>query len=163
MKLAHSHKNGFSLIEIFVVIGVIAILAAVSFTTLVNRRSRTEFDGTTRRVAALLREAQSHSMAQKDGTTWGVHLENSTATSPFYAIFKTSYSTSGQIGYYRLPTSIQYATSSIAEGGSIDSTFAQISGLPSASSSITLELTGGGSAVTASSTITVNTNGLISF
>lgn len=143
---SRSSKKGFTTIELLIVIGFIAVLGVVVLVSLVGRRSRLEFDNTVKQIATLLREAQSRSMAQASSTEWGVHFENSTTTTPSYALFATSYATSTRIGYYRLPQSVRYATSSVAEGESLDVTFAQITGLPSTSTSITLELTtsGGG-------------------
>ena len=132
--------------ELLIVLGFVVILSIVVLPSLYGRRSRIDLDNTTRQIVALLREAQSRSMAQASSTSWGVRFENSTTTTPFYALFATSYATGTRIGYYRLPPSIRYATSSVAEGGFLDITFAQITGLPSTSTSIILELTtsGGG-------------------
>lgn len=132
------------MIELLIVIGVIAALAFISVTTLVGRRSRVELDNTSRKIVATLREAQSRSAAQEGGTIWGVHFDN--ATSPaFYALFKTSYNASNTVSRYPLSANVRYATSSVSSGGTLDITFAQISGIPSTSTAITVELfTGGG-------------------
>lgn len=157
--------QGFSLIESLVVIGVIGIISIVVLANLFTRKTRSTLDSTVQRVVATLREAESRSAAQEGATTWGVHFDNTTSTAPFYAIFQTSYSVANTIGYYRLPPDVSFATSSIAQGGSFNITFAQVSGLPSATSSITLNLlTGAASgAVATSATITVNSTGLVSF
>ena len=155
--------KGFSLIELAVVLGISLVLGVVVLTTLLGRRSRVELDNTTKQIVSTLREAQSRAVSGEGNTVWGVHLENSTTTASFYALFYTSYTTSTKLGYWRLPTSIRYATSSIAQGSSLDITFAQISGLPSTSTSVTLGGTGGGGVVTATSTITISAGGLITF
>lgn len=153
-------KCGFSTIELLIVIGIIGILAIVSLPNLVGRRSRVELDNTARQIAASLREAQSRSLAQESATSWGVHFENSTTTSPFYALFKGSYSSSTRVNYSRLPSSLGYATSSIPLGAAKEVTFSQISGLASAATSTTIYLL---TDATQSSTISVASSGAVSY
>lgn len=155
-------RHGFSLVEIILVSAIIGILAAVSITNLVGRRGREELNSTTRKIVSLLREAQSRSISQASSTAWGVHFENSTSTAPFYALFASTYASNTVVGYYSLPSSIRYATSSIAQGSSLNVSFAQITGLPLNSASIVLELVSGGR-VSASSTIVVQNSGAISY
>lgn len=158
-------REGFSLIELAVVIGVMIILSIFIFSSLLSRRSRLNLDNTARQITASLREAQSRSIAQEGATIWGVHFDNGTTT-PFYALFKTSYSASTIQSLQRLPTSVCFATSSIAQGGTLDITFAQISGLPSTSTSITLNLVSGscaGAAAGTQSSVSRTTSGKIFF
>ena len=155
-------RRGYTFVEILTVIGIVTIVGLVVVSNLAGRRSRIELDNTLRQIATLLREAQSRSVSQASGTSWGVHLENSTTTPPFFALFATSYSSSTRAGYYRLPSSVRYATSSIPEGGSREVTFAQITGLPSTSTSITLELPGG-SEGTVSDSVSRTSSGKIFF
>lgn len=157
-------RKGFSIIEIVLVVAVSAILARLVFTSLFSRRSRTDLDNTTRQVAALLRDAQNRSVNQELGTIWGIRMANATNTAPFYALFKTSYSSQNTISYYRLPNDVRYATSSVSSGQTLDVTFSQIAGLPSTSTTIVLELVpAGNGAATASSAVTVNARGLVGF
>lgn len=155
--------NGFTVIEILVVVGIITLVSVISLATLVGRRSRAELDSTTKQIIALLREAQSRSASQEDGTVWGVHLENSSSTTPFYALFHTSYSATNTVSHNRLPSSVRYASSSIAWGSSIDITFAQISGEPLASTSIALELSPGGGGGSAPERVDRDSSGKIFF
>jgi type II secretory pathway pseudopilin PulG len=162
---SQDYKRGFTAVELLIMLGFVVVLGIVIMPALLGRRSRIELDNTTRQIGSLLREAQSRSMAQASSTSWGVRFENSTTTAPFYALFATSYSTGTVIGYYRLPATVRFATSSIAQGSFLEIIFAQNTGLPSTSTSIILELRGGsgGGPAIASSTVNVNTNGLISF
>jgi type II secretory pathway pseudopilin PulG len=155
-------EKALSLIEIITVAAIAVILSVVGFSSLVSNRSRLTLDSTTKQITALLREAQSRSTAQEGGTIWGVRLDNNTST-PFYALFKTSYSSSSEIGHYGLPVNVKYATSSISQGSSVNITFSQISGQPSTSTSITVNLTGSGGAIISNSTITISSSGLIGF
>lgn len=155
-------ERGFTLIEMMTVLAVMIILSIVAVVNLAQRRSKSDLDNATRQIVATLREAESRSVSQQSSTIWGVRLSNTTATAAFYALFANSYAPSTTVGYYRLPPSVQYMTSSIAQGSSLDITFAQISGSPSTSTSITLKIAAGGPGLT-TSTITVNASGLITY
>jgi len=134
-------KKGTTLIELLVVIGITAILASVTFLSLFGARRQNDLNGATQNIVALLREARSRSVAQDSGTAWGVHFDNA-AIPAFYALFKTSYNSSNTVGYYSLPVNIRYATANFSASGTLDVTFAQISGIPSTSTSVTLVLFG---------------------
>lgn len=153
-------RKGFSLIEILFVILFVGIISVVVIANLFGTRSRTELDSTTKQITALLREAQSRSISQDESAIWGVRLDNNTTTKPFYALFKTSYSEANTVSRFNLYSGVRFATSSIAEGGTLEVTFAQLSGAPSASASITIRHI---TDATASSTIVVSASGAISF
>ncbi len=161
-------RRGFSLIEIAIVIAIIGIISIVAISNLFSRRSRVDLDNSTRQIVTLLRDAQSRSINQEDNVVWGVHFDNTTTTSGFYSLFKTSYSATNTVARYNLPNLVQFATSSIASGGTLDITFTNISGVPSTSTSITVQLVvnigaGGVTEVATSTTITISSTGLISF
>jgi type II secretory pathway pseudopilin PulG len=153
-------RRGTTLFEIMVAIGIIAVLGLVVMLNLFGRKSATELDAATKQIVAILREAQSRSVSQADGAAWGVHFENSTATAPFYALFRSSYSSENRVGYYRLPPVVGYATTSIPEGGFKEITFAQITGAASASTSVQILLL---SNPAVSSTIYVASSGAVRF
>lgn len=123
-------RRGITLFETIIVGAIIAIIGVVGLLNLIGRRSTTEFENATRQIVALLREAQSRSMSQASGTSWGVHFENIAGRSPLYALFATSYSSATQAGSYRLPASIAFATATVPEGTGKDILFSQITGVP---------------------------------
>ena len=149
------------MIEILTVLALAVVISLVILSNLLNSRSRFNLDNTTRQIAAILREAQSRSVAQQNGAVWGVHFDN-VSTTPFYALFQNSYSSSSEFGYYRLPSGTVYSTSSIAKGAIKEITFSQISGLPSASTSVTISLMAASISMS-SSTIFISSSGLVSF
>lgn len=154
-------KKGYTLAEMLIVLGIIVILALVSMTSFVTRRNQSQLTSTAATMAALLREAQSRSVAQASSTSWGVHFENSTNTSPFFALFASPYASSSQAGHYSLPAWVGYVSSSIRAGSYAEVRFAQISGFASGSSSIAVYLLQGNPRV--SSTISISTAGAISY
>lgn len=160
--MSRGGSYGFTLVEIIIVIAIIAIIGVVSLANLARYKNQTNLTSATRQISALLREAQSRSSVQESERTWGVHFENSTNKAPFYALFYDTYSSSTIVEQYTLPNLVSYATSSVGLGSSIEVTFAQISGFPSASASITLNLMLGG-VVTTSSIIGVSSSGLVEY
>jgi prepilin-type N-terminal cleavage/methylation domain-containing protein len=147
-------RHGFTLIEVMIAIAIIAVLATVSIVNLSGSRRKAALDSTTAQIAALLREAQSDSMAQKLGSFWGVYFDNTNPSLPVYELFYST-STSGLteppnplaviVSSFPLAPSVCYATSSIPLGSSTAVVFSEIAGLPSAPATITLQLmTGGG-------------------
>ncbi len=128
------------MIELLLAIGILIVISVVAISNLQGRRSKKDLDSAVAQVVATLREAQTKSVAQDSGVIWGVHFGNTTNTPAFYALFKTSYSAANTKGYYPLPGAVSYVTSSVAQGSSLDITFAQISGVPSTSTSIILQL-----------------------
>src|SRR5437870_2842576 len=131
-------REGFSFIEILVVVAGVILLASVTLVTLHKRRNVSDLNSATQQIIALLHDAQSRASSQMNGANWGVHFDN-TATAPFYALYQGSYS-STSTPHYRLPADVQFVSSSIAVGSSLDVPFSQISGSPSASATITIAL-----------------------
>lgn len=153
-------KQGFSLIELAVVMGITALIAVVILLNMTGYRDRKELDNATRTMVSFLREARSRSVSQSSSTNWGVRFDNSTSTAPFYAMFATSYSTSTTLHYQRLPERVAYATSSLPLGSVTDIMFTQLTGAASASTSIMLRLT---RAYTVTSSFSVASSGLVTF
>lgn len=148
---------GFSITELLVVISILAVIGSVSFLNLLPVRCRNELNRTTRQLGALFREAESRAMSQESSTSWGVYLDNQ--STPFYALFAgATYSPSTRVRFEILPETVRYTSSSLG-AATTSVTFAQLTGIPSTSTAITLEPINCGSV--ASSTITVSSNGRI--
>ncbi|MGB7958176.1 MAG: type II secretion system protein, partial [Minisyncoccia bacterium] len=129
-------ERGFTLIEVGIVVTIIAIMGVVAAIALTGRKNTNDLANTTTAVTALLREAESRSVTQVQGASWGIHFSNTTSTAPFYAIFYSYYSPTTTVGYYRLPSDIAYVPSTLPIGGSLDVIFSQISGTSSASTTV---------------------------
>jgi prepilin-type N-terminal cleavage/methylation domain-containing protein len=157
----NSARGGFTVVEVILVIGIIAIISTISLISLSGRRGTSQLDGTVRQIGSLIREAQSKSVSQVNGTTWGVVFDNTTTSEAFYGMFKgTAYTTTSSVSFYGLPANVVYATSTIPAGSRVSVYFSQVSGLPSASVAISLLLQ---SPSLPSSTISVNSLGAVSF
>lgn len=156
-------KKGFTVFELLVTIAVIAVLATVSLVTLSGWHTASILTDTAKQISALLREAQSDTMAQSKGAAWGVHFDNTTTTSAFYSLFYTfngTYASSVMVGRYPLPAGVYYATSSVTAGSSVDVVFNGLAGASSASTTITLQSLSSG-AVVASSSVTISLTGMV--
>jgi len=154
-------RRGISIIELLVVIALMIVVASTSTLILLGRRNVVSLENTTQQMTAVLREAQSRSIAQSSSTGWGVHFANSTATTPYFAMFAGSvFATSAAQGYHLLSDSVRFATSSLAAGATRTVSFAQRTGAASASTSIKIELIVNPSI---SSTIRIASSGLVSF
>lgn len=152
-------RTGATIIEVVLVAFLVVIFASVTLVSILGRRGTSEFDNGTKQIAALLREAQSRSLSQSGGTNWGVYFDNSTSTTPYYALFSGSYSTSSRVGYYTLPSSLQYVTSSIAVGGTKAIVFDALTGRTNATS-VAVQIIRNSRV---SSTISVATSGVVSY
>ncbi len=151
-------KKGFTMVELLVTLGVIAVIATFSVIGLSGYRSTATLTSATKQVGALLREAQSNAMAQSQGAAWGVHFDNTIATAAFYSLFYTmngTYASSVQVNRSLLSAGVCYASSSVPVGSSTDIIFSGISGRPSASATIILQLLGTGTC----GTVTSSTSG----
>lgn len=159
LRCSREKSAGFTVAELLLVLGIIAVIVAVVLPTLVSRRSRAELDSSTRQIVALLREAQNRSFSQEDGVSWGVHFDNPIGTAPFYALFKDFYSAANIVVRQSLPNRVGYSPSSIPAGGALDVVFSKVTGLPLSEASISLEMAGDA----AVSTINIDSTGLVSF
>lgn len=157
-------RRAFTLIELLVTMAILIVLSVVTTFSLSGGRNSNDVTDTAKQVATLLREAQSNSMADQNGASWGVYFSNATSSGfgsgPFYALFAgTAYSTSTlQGGQYRLPQAVGYANAFLPSGATTSITFAIVSGVASASTSIQLYSI---AEPALSSTITVASSGAI--
>lgn len=152
-------RKGTTLPELLIVIGIIAAIALTGTLLLFSRRTTVNLENVTTEATALLREAQSKSVAQEDDGTWGVRFENSTTSVPFFVLFKQPYSTSSRTTFRALPSGVGYITSTVPSGGWIEISFDAVSGIRSGSSSVAFYLE---SQASVSTTLTVSTSGAVS-
>ncbi len=153
-------KSGFTLVELILVIALMVVIVMVSILSLGGRKGQTELEGITKQIVSQLREAQSKSASQINGTTWGVRIDNATSGAFFGPYSSSTYATTTRTGYTRLPRNVRYVTSTLPVGSFREITFMQISGIPSTTTVVSLQLT---DTPTVSTTITVSESGLIGY
>lgn len=67
--------KAYTLIELIIVIGILAILTGLASLSIVSFGSSSEMENSKAIVQSALSEARSNSMADLDDKSWGVHLE----------------------------------------------------------------------------------------
>lgn len=151
--------RGFTLIELLISMGIIVVLAGISFISILNYKQRQSLVSATQEIVAVVRNAQDRSISQESGSRWGVHFGNLSSASAFYDLFRgSSYVTGTVASRSVLPSGLQF--DSPASGSSSTIIFSPISGLPNGSADIKISLINNS---TNSSTITVSTNGEIHY
>ena len=152
--------KGFTLIELLIVISITAILATFGAMNLIGHRRERDVNFTIQEIITVLRNAQDRSIAQEEGSRWGVYFNNPSGESnDFYELFKgMTYATSTIVSKIALRSNIQFDTPTSNSSSTV--IFAPITGLPNASTTIKISLIG---KPTSSSTIIVNSNGEIGY
>lgn len=167
-------RNGFTLIEIMIVVAITALIGTVVTLNLFGNRTRLDLTDSTKQIATLLRQAQSDSLSEESGTIWGVYFDNTSSTKPSYSLaYQTAFNVVTGVGNgfvklntYYLPADICYAASSVTPGTGGAIFFNAVSGSPSATATITLDLMAGGGCptlITGSSSISAAGSGEIFF
>jgi len=70
------NKNGFSLLELLIVISIVAVLGAVGVGFYLNYAKNIEIKTVANTLVSDLKQAQAKSMAGVGGFKWGIHLVN---------------------------------------------------------------------------------------
>ncbi|MFA6553598.1 MAG: type II secretion system protein [Patescibacteria group bacterium] len=73
-----TEQNGFTLIEVLIVVGIVAVIATFGSMSLAASRERAQTRSTGDSVVQLVREAQSRSMTAQNGRAWGLRCQLNT-------------------------------------------------------------------------------------
>ena len=84
-------KNGFTIIEIVIVLAVIAMVSIVSLPMGIQFFNGQNIESVQSQLADTLNRARSQSMAQKGDAQYGVCIINSTPYTSSYVLFKGTY------------------------------------------------------------------------
>ena len=151
-------KKGFTMLELLIVIGITATLSVVGVGFYVNQQKAKILENTTQEIANYLRYTQQKSISQEQGLQWGVHFENPSSGSDFYALYTgASYASPEETRY--LPSGIIFTTP--ATGNSINISFNKLTG--TSATSTTQSITIKSIVTNSTSTISVSGQGLISY
>ncbi|PIU98396.1 hypothetical protein COS61_01670 [Candidatus Wolfebacteria bacterium CG03_land_8_20_14_0_80_40_12] len=152
-------KKGFTLIELLIVISITIILAAGGIMNLARHRQERDLSLAAQEITIVLRNAQDRSIAQEEGSRWGVYFENPASGSDFYELFQgINYGAATSVSKSVLRSNIQFDLP--AAGSSSTVVFSPIIGLPNVSTTIKISLIGN---PLSSSTIIINSNGEIQY
>jgi len=154
------HKNGFTLIEVLVVLALGIALSTVAVVMLFGRRNVSALNDTAREIATQLREAQASSASQLKGSQWGVAFNNT--STPYFALFYGQNPDPANFTSFKtLPSTVRYYDPGNNASRTIG--FSQISGSPFASDGslkVVIYLEGN---INDSSTISVLPTGAIAY
>jgi len=129
------NKNGFSLIELIISIGILAFVAASAIVIFQNQLIG-NLGSDAQIVADRLEDARARAVAGVNGTSWGIHFDNNTTT-PYYALFRGSSYTAASSTYF---LSGLVAFSAPAQGTTADVIFTKLTGNTAGTTTIILTL-----------------------
>ncbi len=103
----HTHR-GFSLLELLIVIGIMAVLLVAGGGMYRNFGKSVELSATSQTIAADLRQMQSKAMVGEGGYKWGVHFVKD-AGGDYYTLFSTDGTNSTTTATTTLSSGITFA------------------------------------------------------
>lgn len=163
------NRNGFTLIELLLVMGITSILMVMGVISMLGYVGNQNLESETRAILALMRDAQSKSMAQQNDSRWGVYLQNNVSpTRDTYTIFQADEALVASTTYIGIPgTTLESRTmrsnvafASPAEATTTTVLFTKISGQPNASTTVILQKIGDASS---QKTIFISGNGKLDY
>lgn len=148
-------NNGFTLIEIVLVIAITAILATVGTTSYINLQKKQSLDAVVSKIVLDLRLVSDKSRAQEDDLGWGIRFTNSASGTDYYEIWKgTSYISGVKTSKTNLNA---LSFSDPAHNSFEDIIFSKGTGLPVAAASISITNS------TETKVISIDANGRINY
>lgn len=147
-------SKGFTLVEVLLAVALISLMTAVALPAASSLQSRNDVDVAAIGIAQNLRQAQQLAAAGSGDSNWGVSISSGSFTLYRGNSFATRDNTYDQINDMSAKIT---PTFSLSPSGS-EVNFAKISGLPSATGTITL--TGLNGRVV---TLTINAQGMVGY
>ena len=130
------HTQGFSIIEVLVVIAAMAVLAALSYSAYKSFNDHEVLEKEAVKIVALYEEARSLSVGSKDGSVYGVHVESAKAVE-----FKGETYSAGNADNVDEALNPRVTISNISlSGGGSEVVFSRIGGTTTKSGTVTLSL-----------------------
>ena len=160
MKLAKLKADwGFTMLELLLVIGIFAVLAAVSAIQLANFQRGAKLESASKDIVSALRLAHDRAVLGEDGNTdgagdaWGIRFANASSDA-YQTFFGSSYSSGNVKETVFLPSGVSFTAPT--EGFNADVVFAKLTGTTTAQVLVTI------ADDTSTKTITIDTTGRIS-
>ncbi|MGC8851941.1 MAG: pilus assembly FimT family protein, partial [Minisyncoccia bacterium] len=106
---SQARYKAFTLMELLITIAITSVLAVGGVGFYVSHQKVKILENTAQGIANYLRYAQQKSVSQEQGLQWGVHFENPTSGSDFYALY-TGITYTSPVETKYLPTGIIFTT-----------------------------------------------------
>lgn len=159
-------KNGFTLIEVLIVLAISVILLTLTVINITGFRAGQSLEDEAKDVVVLLQTAQAKAVSQEDNSRFGVYFDN-TAAGPSYTLYRVD---EAKVGVVDMPVvdegslQVRFLSTGVAfvhpaSATSTNIMFTKSTGAPSTSTLIVLELSDD---PTMQEIITVSATGLIS-
>ncbi|MDD4761942.1 MAG: prepilin-type N-terminal cleavage/methylation domain-containing protein [Candidatus Pacebacteria bacterium] len=134
-------KNGFTLLEMVISVGILAVLSIVGTTGVMSVRTKKMLDGEADTILTTIRETQDKALKQEEATAWGIKFFNQTEGDDYYVqYYGASFETGTQKSIFYLPKSIQFLYPT--DGNSVEMFVTKATGVPSAENYIDIGATG---------------------
>lgn len=142
-------KKGFTLLELVIVVALTAIIARITFSSFASLNNREVLDSQVSLIKSTIQKTRLESLNSKNGIAHGVTFASTTLT-----ITDQGTSTTRVIPF---STGVALASQTL---GTTSITFAKVTGLSSASGTLTYTLTRGNTVI-ATSSFSINSIGVI--
>ncbi len=154
-KLKNNFRQGFTLVEILIVIGVIVILTSIMSVSILNFKNKQALENSTNMIISTLNDARAKTLASVNNNQYGVHIQNDKVVIFTGGTYSSS-TISNENFFYESPVSM---TALSLNGGGSDIKFDRLKGSTSQYGTITIALPGSTSRnITVASTGTIQRN-----
>lgn len=140
--LAGKSGAGFTLIELIITVGVIAIVAAVGIVSISGKRDAENLRRTLDEIVAIVDATRQRSVTQEGGSQWGIRFSAATSSSPqSYSVFRGASYASGVLDrLYTLGRGAQFTEP--AGSSAYELTFSTGAGTPNSAKVVSLSFPG---------------------
>lgn len=143
------NHQGFSVIEVLVVIAVIAIIAGITLPVSYSFLNKNDLSLTAQKITQTARRAQLLSQANDSDSVWGIHVQVGRVAIFKGSVYESRDTTRDEV--YVFPDNETL-------GGITDFTFAKLTGYPTTPGTLTIT-----SLDTSTKSITINSRGMIEY
>jgi len=113
-------REGLSMMEMMIAIGVVAIVSTAGFINLRNFQDKKSLINEADNIVASLRRAQQNAVGEENASAWGVKFFNQVSGGDYYKIFYGSSYAAGTVLETRyLPTGLEFTDPTSGNGKEI--------------------------------------------
>ncbi len=160
MILKIKKPNGFTLIELVIVVAILAVLSSALITDFVLWTKKTDVNTASQEFANVLRLAKNKALSSENNSQYGVYLNTLNSPSQYILFKGATYATrdSASDNIYSLPKNVEFFGISFGGGSEID--FNKLSGTSQQSGSVAVRSK---LDTNQSKTIYISSSGVVSF